>query len=119
MDIIKKTGLTFESGARLSAADLSKMNNIINALVEAVNNLMLACFDVNQELNDFSRTFTVSQAIGIVSQSRRQKGMKVRFLSESGLFAEYSYRGDSLSDADFLDSENWVSGIEVVDGGEF
>jgi hypothetical protein len=80
---------------------------------------MLACFDVNQELNDFTRTFTLSQAIKIVSHSRRQRGMKIRFLRESGLFAEYSYRGASLSDSDFQDGENWVSGIEVVDGGEF
>jgi len=119
MNTIKKTGLSFGAGTKLSAEDLNKMNNTINAIVDVVNGLLMSCFDVNLELNRFDLHLDLFQAINIVAENRRQRGMKIRFLSQSGSYVEYSYLGESLSDADFLNVDNWITGVEVVDGGEF
>jgi len=119
MNTIKKTGLSFASGSKLTANDLIVMNNTINALVDAVNAMIMATYDVNQESGNYSATYGLSQAIQIVSGSRRQLGMKIRFLTEGGLYAEYSYVGSDLNDVNFLNTDNWVCGVDVVDGGEF
>ncbi len=119
MNTLKKTGLSFASGVKLSANDLTIMNNTINALVDAVNSFIMATFDVNAESGNYTATYSLSQAVQFVSNNRRQLGMKIRFHSESGYYVEYSYVGIDLSDASFLNLDNWVCGVEVVDGGEF
>ena len=119
MNTIKKTGLNFVSGAKLTANDLIVMNNTINALVDVVNAMIMSIYDINQESEDYETTYGLAQAVQIVSSNRRQLGMKIRFLTEGGLYAEYSYVGSDLNDANFLNTDNWVCGIDVVDGGEF
>ena len=119
MNTIKKTGLSFDRGVKLTANDLSIMNNTINALVDAVNSLIMARFDVNQETKDYNRKYTLSAAVEAISGTRRQLGMIIRFLSTSGCYVEYSYVGKSLNDSEFKDTNNWITGVEVVDGGEF
>ncbi len=118
MDLIGQTGLIFKSGQRLTSADLSKMNDTINSLVNAVNFLIRGVYNLNQELNDFERSFKLSDAIRLVSMSRRAKGMKIRFLSHIGKYVEFSYIGDSLEYADFTNESNWVDTIGYIDGGE-
>ena len=119
MTAIKKTGLSFASGVKLSASDLTTLNNTVNALVDAVNSLIMATFDVNQESGNYTNTYTLLQAIQFVANNRRQLGMKIRFRSESGMFVEYSYIGYDLNDDNFTNVDNWANGVEVVDGGEF
>lgn len=119
MNTLKKTGLNFASGVKLTANDLTIMNNTINALVDVVNSFIMGTFDVNQESGNYTATYGLTQAIQFVSNNRRQLGMKIRFLSVSGLYAEYSYVGTDLSDSNFLDLDNWVCGVDVIDGGEF
>jgi hypothetical protein len=118
MELIGQTGLIFKSGQKLSSSDLSKMNNTINSLVNAVNYLLKGIYNLNQELNDFERCFNLDEAISLVSGTRRAKGMKIRFLSNSGKYVEYSYVGDSLELADFTNENNWVDNIGFIDGGE-
>ena len=119
MNTINKTGLSFASGVKLTAAQLTTMNDTINALVDVVNRLLLACFDVNLETGNFEKNYTLSQAIDVVSANRRQKGMKIRFLTDTGNYVEYSYVGSTLNDADFRSTRNWITGVDIVDGGEF
>ena len=118
MEYVGQTGLIFKSGQKLSSTDLSKMNSTINELVVIVNNLLRVCYDLNLELNDYERDFDLGDAINLISQTRRAKGMKIRFLSKNGKYVEYSYVGDSLDREDFLNENNWVDTIGLIDGGE-
>ena len=52
--------------------------------------------------------------------------MKIRFRKKDGdsdnlndLYCEYSYIGSSLETAEFKSTDNWTSGIDYIDGGEF
>jgi len=118
MELIGQTGLIFKSGQKLSSSDLSKMNSTINSLVNAVNYLLKGIYNLNQEINDFERKFNLDEAIKLVSRARRSKGMKIRFLSNSGKYVEYSYIGESLELSDFINESNWVDNIGFIDGGE-
>ena len=91
MNLVDKTGISFESGQGISARQLNTMNNAINALVDRVNFLLLGLYDINREIEDYERVFNLGEAIAIVMQNRRALGMKIRFKTESGLYAEYSY----------------------------
>ena len=73
----------------------------------------------NHETGNYTATYGLSQAIQVVGDNRRQLGMKIRFLTEGGLYAEYSYVGTNLDDVNFFNTDNWVCGVDVVDGGEF
>ena len=126
MNILEKTTFTFEAGKGISAAQLQEMNNRINALIDNVNELVLGVFDVNRELKAWNASYTLEEALAIVSEQRRQLGMKIRFKKKDGdastandIYSEYSYIGSSLESVDFCNVENWASGIDYVDGGEF
>lgn len=120
MEYITKTGISFNKGEQLTARKLQIMNDKINELVNNVNNMLMGLCNINIELNDFTRIFDLSEAINIVSQTRRMKGMKIRFLGENEIYLEYSYIGPTLNDVDWENIDNWTM-IEdlVVDGGEF
>ena len=126
MNILEKTTFTFEAGKGISAAQLQEMNNRINALIDNVNELVLGVFDVNRELKAWSASYTLEEALAIVSEQRRQLGMKIRFKKKDGdsdnfnnIYCEYSYIGSSLESIDFCNVDNWAAGIDYIDGGEF
>lgn len=126
MNILEKTTFTFEAGKGISAAQLQEMNNRINALIDNVNELVLGVFDVNRELKAWSASYTLEEALAIVSEQRRQLGMKIRFKKRDGdsdnfnnIYCEYSYIGSSLETIDFCNTDNWAAGIDYIDGGEF
>lgn len=118
MEYINKTGLSFAPGQKLSAEALSKMNDTINLLVGAVNNMLRVC-DVNVEIDDFSRVFELEEAITMMSNTRRALGMKLRFLGTNKKYVEYSFIGDALDNNTWLDPNNWETGPDVIDGGEW
>ena len=117
MNFINKTGLEFTVAQKLTASDLKILNNTINTLVDAVNNLLQGLYDLNIELKNFDRTFSLEEAISIVSNERRIRGMKLRFRNKSGKFVEYSYVGNTLDSIDWNNQNNWLTTLEVIDGG--
>lgn len=120
MEYLRETGITFNKGEQLTARKLQIMNEKINELIKNVNNLLKGQCDINVELNDYTRILTLSEAIEIVSQTRRCMGMKIRFLAQNECYVEYSYIGQTLGDLDWNNLENW-SMLEdpIIDGGEF
>lgn len=126
MNILTKTNFTFESGKGISASQLEDMNSRINSLIDNVNYLLLGVFDVNRETGNYGATYTLEEALAIVSEQRRALGMKIRFRKQDNdnenlndLFVEYSYLGSSLETSEFLNPDNWTSGVDYIDGGEF
>lgn len=119
MEYIKETGISFKPGEQLTAAKLEKLNTKINELVVVVNKMLKGLCDINVELNDFSRKFDLSEAITIVSNTRRIKGMKIRFLSKNDKYVEFSYTGETLDTSDWTNTNNWTESLDVVDGGEW
>ena len=117
IEYISKTGLSFEPGQKLDASQLNRMNGIINLLVDAVNSLLSCECDINVELGDATRRFTLEEAIAAISNTRRAKSMKIRFLGKGGKYLEYSYIGTTLDTVSWLDTTNWVTGPNVIDGG--
>ena len=112
MNYINETGISFNSGEQLTAFKLQTLNNRINELIKAVNNILKGSYDINLEINDFSRKLSLSEAINLVSKNRRSLGMKIRYLA--------SYIGTTLEDSDWMDENNWSYRQDnIVDGGEF
>lgn len=120
MNYINETGISFNSGEQLTAFKLQTLNNRINELINAVNNILKGSYDVNLEIKDFSRKLSLSEAINLVSKNRRSLGMKIRYLALNDCYAEYSYIGTTLEDSDWMDENNWSYRQDnIVDGGEF
>ena len=120
MEYIQETGITFNKGEQLTARKLQILNDKINELVRNVNNMLEGLCDINVELNDFSRIFTLSEALEVVSKTRRMRGMKIRFLGQNETYQEYSYVGETVEDADWNNVDNWsIFEDVVIDGGEF
>ena len=72
---------------------------------------------MNIELNDFDRTFTLGEAIQIVSNVRRSRGMILRFLNTNNKYVEYAYVVSTLDTIDWNNQDNWTTTLEIVDGG--
>lgn len=121
MEYLKETGISFNTGDVLTARKLQTLNDTINQLVRVVNDMLEGKCDINVELNNFNRSFTLKNAIGVVSRTRRQLGMKVRYFDKSQeKYLEYSYIGTDIEDDNWMNTKNWVACDEtLVDGGEF
>ena len=126
MNILEPNRFRFEAGKGISAAQLQAMSNSIDNLIENVNYLLLGVFDVNREFNMPNATYTLEEAVALVSERRRAQGMKIRFRKNdddnenlNDIFVEYSYVGSSLESTEFNNPDNWTSGIDYIDGGEF
>lgn len=116
---LAEMGVKFEAGQGIKARDLQALANKIDELVEKVNFLQTNFYDLNLEVvNGMSQSYTLESAIAAVPQTRRKEGMKIRFKTESGLFAEYSYVGSGIGN-EFTAPENWIGGVDTVDGGVF
>lgn len=119
MDILSELGVEFVAGQGIKASDLQSLVIKINQLVDRVNYLLMNVYDLNLEtVNGMSQWYTLESAIAAVPQTRRKEGMKIRFKTESGLFAEYSYVGSGTGN-EFTAPENWIGGVDTVDGGLF
>lgn len=116
-DFIKQLSLDFSGG--VTKKQMEAIVNKINELVIAENKLLAQEVNLNQEYNDPTRTFDINQAIQASKNIRRAKGMRLRFLGLNGKMVEYSYTGPDLSDEEWTNDNNWGTGIDVIDGGEF
>jgi hypothetical protein len=120
MEYLTETGISFNKGEQLTARKLQILNDKINELVKTVNGMLMGLCDINVEINDFTRVFDLSEAIDIVSQTRRMKGMKVRFLGDNNSYLEYSYVGPTVNDTDWENVDNWTMLEDpLIDGGKF
>lgn len=101
-ELLKKTGLNFSSGSRLTSNDINTMNDRINDLIELNNHLLKSIANVNHEL-DTGEIFTLEQAIEKIPESRRKEGIKVIFRGERG-WEEHIWQGTEWSNTKYWDS---------------
>ena len=117
--IISKTGVaTKNKGDGLSASDVNKINGTVNAVVDAINPILASYFNVNAELGT-TNTYTLSEAIRLVPNNRRGKGMEVKFLNKAGSLDSAIYYGDTTEDEEWENLDNWENSVKVIDGGEW
>ena len=127
MNLLDKSRLPqFEAGKGISANQLNALSQAIGNLIDQVNALISSQYDVNVETDTMSASYTLETAINAVPENRRAVGMKIRFKKGDGdnnsannIYVEYSYIGTSVEPGDFTNLSNWVSGVDIIDGGEF
>ena len=115
--LLKALSLNIEAG--LTKAQLREIINKVNALVDSVNILLKQEINLNQELNKPTTQYRLSEALNISKGIRKAYGMRLRFLSLTGKYVDYTYIGPTLEDEDWTTTDNWTTGIDVIDGGEF
>lgn len=121
MDTLSKTGVPIKSsGDSLSHQDINRINTTVNSNIVASNYLLQNFCNINDEISDYEKKFTLSEAISQVPSSRRKSGMKIRFLSGAGNYIEYVYSGGDVSDDSWENTDNWSSSlVNIIDGGEW
>lgn len=120
MDTIKKTGVQRKNkGAPLSSSDINSINDVANNCVDAINSILKAECNINQETGRLDRFFTEAEAIAAVPESRRLRGLRLRYFAAPGYFEDITYIGDSTDPDSWSDPDNWGTGSMVIDGGEW
>lgn len=122
MELLNKTGVPIKNpGDGLSHKDINAINSTVNNAIDAINLTITNYCNVNQEINDFSKTFTFLEAIKLVPVARRKSGLVVKYLSESRFYREYifNYPGKTFTDEDWLLFDNWSLPFDQIDGGEW
>ena len=116
-EFIKKLNIDFTK--EIKKSDIEKIYNKVNDLVDVANKVLAQEVNLNQEYNDPVRKFSLEQALEASKDIRRAIGIRLRFLSVTGKYVEYSYIGTTTNVEDWLLVENWTTGPETIDGGEF
>lgn len=118
MELLNKTILPIkQKGDGLSAAEINSMNNTINLLVDYVNIVFKKYCNLNAEVNDDTRVFTLSEAVLLVPSSRRTPGMTIRFLGDDNIYHTYIYLSSQVNNESWVDLNNWYPDNTVIDGG--
>lgn len=123
MELLNKSGVALKSsGDGLSHQDVNAINSTANLAVGAINDAVLMNFcNINSEVNDYTRSFTLSTAVKVVPKSRRRPGLKIRYLNSEGIYSEYIYTGKNsvISDEEWEREFNWSISFTSIDGGEW
>lgn len=123
MELLNKSGVPMkQAGDGLSHQDINAINSTANSAVEAINEQVLVNFcNVNSEINDYTKSFSLMEAIEVVPVSRRRPGIKVKFLNREGNYSEYTFSGKSavVNETDWKDLNLWSYSFNSIDGGEW
>lgn len=122
MGLISNTGVPQkQSGDGLSHKDINNINSTVNTAVNAINEDLKNFCNLNQEANNYTRSFTLKEAIKAVPIDRRKQGMKIKYLSSTGTYKEYIFclGKTTFSTEEWEDTENWMLPFNEIDGGEW
>lgn len=114
---IQKLSLDFTAG--VTKNQMETIVNKINEVIDCSNKVLIREINLNQEYNDPTKIFTIGEALEASKNIIRAFGLRLRFLSTTGRYVEYSYLGTTLEDVDWLLESNWCTGVDLIDGGEF
>lgn len=113
MNLVNKTDVPVKNpGDKLTSQDINKINQILNQSVDAINYVLKLECNLNAEVGDYERIFTLEEAIELVPLGRRVLGILIQFLSKDGLSC-FRYKGGTWED-----QGNWESvEFDYIDGG--
>lgn len=114
---IQNLSLDFSGGVTKNQMETIVLK--INELVAAENKRMTLEINLNQEYNNPTRVFTPDEAFRLSKDIVRAYGLRLKFLGAAGRYLEYTYLGITLDERDWLNDDNWSTGVDLVDGGEF
>lgn len=118
MDKLEKTGVpTKYSGDGLSHQDINRINSTTNSAVDASNYMITNFCNINDEINNYLKEFSLIEAIKVVPITRRKSGLEIRFLTSTNIYANYVYCSNSIEDDSWENEENWKPLINSIDGG--
>ena len=120
MDLLKNTGVPIKnSGDGLTHQDVNSINSTVNNAVDTINTNIKNYCNINQEVRDFSRTFTLEEAIVLVPQKRRLPGLVIKFVDRDNQFKEYLFNEISVTESNWTNLNNWKLPFNHIDGGEW
>ena len=114
---IQPLSLDFTGG--VTRNQMETIVNKINEIIASQNKQTTLEINLNQEYNDPERIFDIQEAVRLSRNIMRAYGLRLRFLAATHRYEEYSYIGTSLDENDWTNLDNWCTGIDIVDGGEF
>lgn len=104
-------------GEPLTAADINSINKTVNNCVDTINRQLKEFCDINIEDGTLTQTYTLAEAIVKVPATRRCIGLKIKFKDTADSYKEYTFVGDSINASVWENTDNWVHGLEIIDGG--
>lgn len=104
-------------GDGLNAEEVNSINGILNQEVAVGNSYLKNFCNLNQELEDYTKTFSLSEAIANVPESRKNPGIELKFLGLNKKYLYYTYMGSDLTGWSNLN--NWNPSVTIIDGGEW
>ena len=122
-NLLNKSGVPVKNpGDGLSHRDINNINSTVNSAIDVINLDLQDYCNLNQEVNNYSRIFTLSEAISLVPRSRRKQGLKIKYLASENpkSYHEYifSFIGN-FTDSDWENTNNWSLPFTEIDGGEW
>lgn len=106
---IKKIDFTFKAGEKLTSSQLNLLITKINEVVQEINEVLLTDeVNVNREMGDMTKVWTLEQVLKALPEDRLSPGIKLTFLSSNGWVTWTENEGEWETD-DFTE----------IDGGEW
>lgn len=121
MNLVKETGVPIKGiGSLLSSKEVNDINNTVNEEVAVGNAFLKTECNINAEIGNYVRQYSLKDAILLVPQDRRTPGMKIKFRNSKNTFSEYIYCGDGVSEEEWKNTDSWINGAaSTIDGGEW
>lgn len=118
MNLISPTGVPEKKiGDGLTAMEVNAINNTVNTEASVCNTMMKGFCNVNQEMGNYEKVFTISSAAAYVPEDRRCPGMLIRFLGRNKKYSDYVFTNTDVSR--WLEIDCWKASVSVIDGGEW
>lgn len=121
MNLVQETGVPVKGiGSLLSSKEVNQINSTVNEEVAVGNAFLKNECNINAEIGNYARQYSLLDAIKIVPQDRRTPGMKIKFRNSKNTFSEFIFCGSGVSNEDWENTNNWINGAaSTIDGGEW
>ena len=120
MDLLNKTGVPLKSsGDGLSHKDINNINSAVNNSIDVINLDLKNYCNINQEMRNYSKTYTFSEAVKLVPKSRRSSGLRLRYLDLDNSYKEFIFSCPEVTEENWIEEDNWKLPFDVIDGGEW